>query len=143
MNLEKINKEWITVDDMQQTLKIFPRWFVKFLMENSTVMWTTKRRYRYVDDNGDEVITRNKPCVHVTSKYDVVYGTNTERKVDDIKTEDPTPPEFPLSRIIREGSNTDCPYCHSTVNYRWFGLGRSLGCIQPKCKNYYGKLIKE
>ena len=44
MDLNKINKEWITVDDMYQTLKIFPRWLVEFLMNTSVVMWLTKKK---------------------------------------------------------------------------------------------------
>ena len=44
MNLKKINKDWITVDDMYQTLKILPRKFVKFLMDTSVFIGTYKRK---------------------------------------------------------------------------------------------------
>lgn len=45
----------------------------------------------------------------------------------------------PPSRIIREGGGTRrCEICHSSVKRRWFGLGRIVGCIQPRCWNYYG-----
>lgn len=51
-------------------------------------------------------------------------------------------PGFPLCRIIREGTVGDCPVCQSTTikKYKWFGP--TLGCIQPNCKNYYGKTGK-
>jgi hypothetical protein len=32
---------------------------------------------------------------------------------------------------------TVCQTCGSTQKRAWFGLGRVLGCIQPKCWNYY------
>ena len=48
-----------------------------------------------------------------------------------------TPPSPPLSRVIREGTDGDCPSCKSTTlkRFKWFGM--SMGCIQPKCENYY------
>jgi len=44
MDLKKIDKEWIIVDDMYEALKIFPRGFVKFLMDTSTIIWITKKK---------------------------------------------------------------------------------------------------
>ena len=51
----------------------------------------------------------------------------------------PPPPKPPLARIIRVGTIGDCPSCHSTTNkkFRWFG--RSIGCINPECQNYFKK----
>lgn len=56
-------------------------------------------------------------------------------------SEPPFPPPSSIGRIIIEGSNADCPLCHSTVKYKWFGLGKSIGCIQPLCENYYKKNV--
>lgn len=51
----------------------------------------------------------------------------------------PAPPTPPPSRIIREGGSTcRCDICGSSMKRAWFGLGRLLGCIQPKCWNYHG-----
>ena len=47
----------------------------------------------------------------------------------------PKPPKRPMTRIIREGSTSFCPYCHSSIQKSFFG--KKLGCIQPECKNYY------
>ena len=42
MNLEKIDKEWITVDDLKEALNI-PRWLAWLLLENAT-LYTMKKR---------------------------------------------------------------------------------------------------
>jgi hypothetical protein len=42
-------------------------------------------------------------------------------------------------RLIREGTIGDCPICKSTTIKRFIWFGRSIGCIQPLCKNYYKK----
>lgn len=46
-------------------------------------------------------------------------------------------PKAPLSSIIKEGSLGTCPNCRSTEIKRFIFFGKSIGCIQPKCKNYY------
>ena len=46
-------------------------------------------------------------------------------------------PKRPLTRIITEGTIGDCPKCNSTTIKRFIWFGQSIGCIQPKCKNYY------
>lgn len=51
-------------------------------------------------------------------------------------------PKPPLSIMIREGSIGDCPTCRSSQVRRYltntmFEFGPKIGCIQPKCKNYY------
>jgi hypothetical protein len=48
----------------------------------------------------------------------------------------PTPPP---GRIIREGGSiAQCRICGSSMKRAWFGFGRLLGCIQPKCWNFHG-----
>jgi hypothetical protein len=51
-------------------------------------------------------------------------------------------PKPPHGRRIKEGTIGDCPICHSTTikKYRWFG--KSLGCIQPACPNFFIKKNK-
>jgi ssDNA-binding Zn-finger/Zn-ribbon topoisomerase 1 len=51
----------------------------------------------------------------------------------------PPPPPPPLSRLVKEGTFGDCPYCHSTTIKRFGLFGSSIGCINPKCKNYRTK----
>jgi len=51
----------------------------------------------------------------------------------------PPLPEPPLARIIIERTLGDCPICGSTTIKKWRWFGKKLGCIQPKCKNYYIK----
>ena len=51
-------------------------------------------------------------------------------------------PIQPIIRIIREGTIGDCPVCGSTTIKRFIFFGMSIGCIQPKCKNYYKRFIK-
>ena len=46
----------------------------------------------------------------------------------------PPLPRFPISRIIKEGGNTDCPNCHSTVERRPWLFGKKY-CINKDC--YY------
>jgi len=60
---------------------------------------------------------------------------NNIEKLDTV----PSPPPFPLSRLIREGTIGDCPKCGSTTDKTFFGFGKSIGCIQPECENYYKK----
>lgn len=46
-------------------------------------------------------------------------------------------PRPPCNRIIREGDVLEkCWICGSTLK-RWFF--KVIGCIQPKCPNYYGR----
>ena len=47
------------------------------------------------------------------------------------------PPEPPPSRVIREGTLGDCPYCGSTTVKRFHWWGRKIGCINSRCKGYY------
>lgn len=51
-------------------------------------------------------------------------------------------PKPPHGRRIKERTIGDCPICHSTTikKYRWFG--KSLGCIQPTCPNFFIKKNK-
>ena len=49
----------------------------------------------------------------------------------------PPPPKGPLSSIIREGTLGTCPKCKSTEIKRFIFFGESIGCIHPKCENYY------
>lgn len=46
-------------------------------------------------------------------------------------------PKPPLTRLIREGTLGTCPDCKSTEVKRFIFFGKLIGCIQPKCKNYY------
>lgn len=46
-------------------------------------------------------------------------------------------PPIPLPRLIREGTVGDCYKCNSTTIKRFIWFGRSIGCIQPNCENYY------
>jgi len=43
----------------------------------------------------------------------------------------------PCIRLIREGTVGDCPDCGSTTVRKYGFFGKKIGCIQPKCKNYY------
>ena len=51
----------------------------------------------------------------------------------------PAPPKPPMGRIIIEGSTTLCKKCGSSIKFGGFLWLNNLGCIQPKCENYYGK----
>ena len=43
MNLERINKEWITVEDMSDAIGL-PQWLCGFAMECSSIFWLTKKK---------------------------------------------------------------------------------------------------
>lgn len=50
----------------------------------------------------------------------------------------PERPIPPPGRIIRKGGVVGlCPTCGSSQKRAWLGFGRVLGCIQPKCWNYW------
>ena len=56
-----------------------------------------------------------------------------------MNTKLPAPPIPPPGRLRREGSGPDaCEICGSSLKRRWFGLGRAIGCLQPKCWNWHG-----
>ena len=48
-------------------------------------------------------------------------------------------PKEPLLRIVQEGTLNVCKCCGSSLVYKWYDfLNRNeLGCLQPKCENYY------
>ena len=46
-------------------------------------------------------------------------------------------PKPPLGGLVKEGTIGDCPKCYSTTIKRFIWFGKSMGCIQPKCDNYY------
>jgi hypothetical protein len=43
MDLKKINKEWITVQDMSEAIGL-PQWLCRFCMECSNIFWTMKKK---------------------------------------------------------------------------------------------------
>lgn len=48
-------------------------------------------------------------------------------------------PVFPCGALIYETDiRQKCPKCGSSFKRKWIWLGRVLGCIQPRCENYYG-----
>jgi hypothetical protein len=64
---------------------------------------------------------------------------NMERKIVPLKNI-PEPPLSPPNRLIREGDGIAselCPECGSSMKYK-LGI-RTKHCVQPQCKNYYGK----
>jgi len=63
------------------------------------------------------------------------YGAKIEIK-DNENNVIPDPPAPPLSRIITEGTSGSCPKCGSTEKLS-MGFGRVVGCIQPKCENFW------
>lgn len=53
----------------------------------------------------------------------------------------PAPPAPPPTKIIKEGWGKDfCKVCSSSVKHSF--LGTHLGCIQPKCSEYFEKTTK-
>jgi len=50
-------------------------------------------------------------------------------------------PKLPINRLIIEGTIGICPKCHSTEirkhNFLFLSFGKIIGCIHPKCENYY------
>ena len=46
-------------------------------------------------------------------------------------------PIKPLTKLVREGTLGTCPKCKSTEIKRFGWFGKSIGCINPKCENYY------
>lgn len=50
----------------------------------------------------------------------------------------PPPPKPPLLRIIQEGHGfLAYPKCGSSMKRSFPIFGKYIGCIQPKCDNYY------
>ena len=60
-------------------------------------------------------------------------------------------PKPPSTRIVTEGTIGDCPVCKSTTlhkhnwNLLFFNIkfGKKIGCIQPKCDNYYNSVVNK
>ena len=42
-------------------------------------------------------------------------------------------------RLITEGTIGTCPECGSTEKRKYWLFGKKIGCISPRCKNYYEK----
>jgi hypothetical protein len=56
----------------------------------------------------------------------------------------PKPYRPPILLIQENVYPTFCQYCKSSLKWktflgRWFGIGKTLGCINPECQNYFQK----
>jgi len=141
--------------DLKFTYEHHKEWdaFVKKLSGGITIMKTAKGEW--VSPDGKLYIDRVIPCRIICSeehinkivdftidhyKQEAVLAYRISKRVVLRYKEEhsvPSPPEPPLSRIITEGTIGTCPECGSTEIRKWYGLGKPLGCIQPKCKKYY------
>ena len=48
------------------------------------------------------------------------------------------PIKLPM-KLITEGTMGTCPNCGSTEKRKYWLFGKKIGCISPRCKNYYKK----
>lgn len=51
--------------------------------------------------------------------------------------EPPELPKPPIGMIIKDGSVGRCVRCGSSTKWKW--LFFNIGCIHPKCENYFEK----
>lgn len=51
------------------------------------------------------------------------------------------PPLPPPGRIISEDRLGLCSKCGSSLKWKFWPFVKSKYCIQPKCENYYGKIL--
>jgi predicted RNA-binding Zn-ribbon protein involved in translation (DUF1610 family) len=124
--------------------------FVKNLTGGVTIMKTAKGQW--VSPDGKLYIDRMIPCRIACTRYEIeriIDFTITHYNQEAVLAyristnvilrykEEHSVPSPPMSRIIIEGTAGSCPECGSTEIRRWYGLGKPLGCIQPKCKRYY------
>jgi len=130
--------------------------FVKGISGGITIMKTAKGEW--VSPDGKLYIDRVIPCRIVCDeeqineivdftidhyKQEAVLAYRISTKVVLRYDERNIPPQPPLPRVIREGTEGSCPKCGSTEKRNWFGLGKKIGCISERCENYYMNKIIE
>ena len=78
-----------------------------------------------------------KEYVNLIKQREIPY-VNPER-LEQLQEGIPDKPKPPLSRLVTEGTCGTCPKCRSTEVKRYKIFGPSIGCINPKCENYFKK----
>ena len=90
--------------------------------------------YFGIDHNSiKQVVIDSLVCEFRHALNNVVFGDPAGKEYS------PNLPERPLTRIIKEGTAGSCSNCHSTEKRKYIFFGKKIGCINPKCKNYYKK----
>ena len=87
--------------------------------------------YKISDDvivkHKEEKRVRNIPTVPKEDRSQLNEGVDSNKVI-----------KLP-GRLIREGTIGTCPKCGSTQERRFWLWGKSIGCINSKCENYYKK----
>ncbi len=133
--------------------------FVKKITGGVTIMKTAKGEW--VSPTGKLYIDRSIPCRIVCTEEQIseiidftidhykqeavlAYRISTNvilRQKSESVVVDPLKVIKPASRLIREGTIGTCPECGSTEERRFWLWGKSIGCINSKCENYYKKKL--
>lgn len=115
------------------------------LMQNQ--IGVLARKKSGVMERGKRIIEKLEiKLVEAELAVDEVMSMSKEelkRRFGDHKPEKPEMPKrLSMIRLIREGDlQKKCPECGSSLKWKFFGFGKSLGCIQPECSNYYKSRI--
>lgn len=77
----------------------------------------------------------------VSVKERLIAKVSTEQLEELIESSRPKKekqiPIKPSTKLVREGTIGTCPKCGSTEIKRFIWFGKSIGCINSKCENYY------
>ena len=132
--------------------------YVKGLTGGVTIMKTAKGEW--VSPNGELYIDKMIPCrivcneeqiskiidftiEHYSQEAVLGYRVSTHvilRHKNEGKPIRLGEPVIKLpTRIIREGTSGTCPECGSTEKRKYWLGGKKIGCISPRCENYYKK----
>ena len=141
--------------DMKFTYEHHKEWdaFVKKITGGVTIMKTAKGEW--VSPTGKLHIDRMIPCRIVCTeeqiseiidftidhyKQEAVLSYKVSTHVI-LRYKDNSIPPRPqlIGRIVIEGTHGTCPKCRSTEIKKYKFFGKKLGCIQPRCENYYKK----
>ena len=139
--------------DQKFTYEQHKEWdaFVKKVTGGVTVMKTAKGQW--VSPTGKLYIDRMIPCrivcdeqqiseiidftiKHYNQEAVLAYRISTNVILRHKNELPPMPPKL-VGRVIREGTVGSCPICRSTEVRKYRLFGKKIGCIQPKCENYY------
>jgi hypothetical protein len=105
---------------------------IDFLIDNFD---TVEERLEYIFSDID--FTKMRKYLEQKPKREDFSEIKINEKMKAFLRNKKNEPKEPYGRMVREGTQGNCPYCDSTTKKRFIWFGISIGCVNNTCENYY------